>query len=104
MIPSITPVGYGSHRRLNWLIAVALYSFSAAAGSSLIGMLVALLGLLTHNVFNSVFDLKWLWISIMALLYCLHESGLIRMPSPQRRRQVPSGWRARYHPWIAASA
>jgi hypothetical protein len=104
MIPSITPVGYGGHTRLKWVSAVALYSLSAAVASSLTGMLLASLGLLLHGVAASVFALKWLWISILALLYCLHEIGIIRMPVPQRKQQVPRGWRQRYHPWIAASA
>jgi hypothetical protein len=104
MIPSINPVGYGEQKRLKWLTAVAFYSLSAAISSSLTGMLIASLGLLAHALSSMLFDLKWLWISILALLYCLHESRVIRMPSPQRKQQVPKGWRQRYHPWIAASA
>jgi hypothetical protein len=104
MIPTITPVGYGRHTRLKWLTAVGLYAISAAIASLMTCALAAALGLLTSSVAPSFFELRWLWLSLLALGYCLHESQVIRMPTPQRRQQVPKIWRDKYHPWITASA
>lgn len=103
MISSITPVVYGSHRRLKWLVAVALYSLSAALGGALTGAGVASLGFFVRRSWTPHNGELWLCFSLLALFYALHEARLWRLPLPQRARQVPSGWRVKYHPWASAT-
>lgn len=102
MISSITPVVYGSRRRLRWLVAVGLYSSSAALGSVLTGVAVSGLGFWVQHFWASLVGLRWFWFAVVAFLYSLHEAGLLQLPYPQREWQVPSGWRVQYHPWIVA--
>jgi hypothetical protein len=102
MIPSITPVVYGSHRKPKWLVAILLFSLCASLGSAAVGAAVALLGTGVRLALGVSAVAGWLGFGVVALLYSLHELKLLRLPRPQRNWQVPSGWRVKLHPWLTA--
>lgn len=78
-------------RRLGWH---ALGSLTTALPT---GALLGLLGIpLSHAV--PVAALLGVW-AALALAYGLHELGLLRMPTPMRRRQLPRHMRKTTQPW-----
>ena len=100
MAGTVVPVvGREPHRWLRstplWIhgigSVIAAATFGAAIG--LVGS--SLLGLYPSNAALSV-------AGIAAVVLALKESGLIALPLPQVKAQVPSGWRGRFAPRPAA--
>ncbi len=108
MVSTIIPIVYGrksAHSSAKWRSVIWLHAFSCAIGGATFGGAVALLGsllpwrivLIRHEVLVLVPT------GILSMLYAAHELGLIRVPVPQSRWQVPRSWRT-LSPPIAAAA
>jgi hypothetical protein len=84
MIETITPAVCGSRRRQR--IALLLFAAAAIAASAVLGALLGLAGSAvgTHGVVAVA--------AAAAALAALRELGLLRVPLPQARRQVPERW------------
>lgn len=78
-------------RRLGW------HALGSVATGSVTGVAVGVLG---HLALGSVPVglLLGVW-ATLALLYGLHELGVLRMPTPMRRQQLPRHLRRSMEPW-----
>lgn len=101
MIGTISPVVYGSSKRLKWIIALGLYAAGAGATSFIVGAVAGLLGALLGVAASRRAALFVLL--VLAFAYALYELSLITLPKPQRRWQVPARWRVNFHPWVAST-
>ena len=87
MLETFTPAVCGSRKRQR--TASVLFGISAVAAAATLG---ALLGLAGEMLGASRLVLA---AAGLALLAAAREGGIIRLPLPQVRRQVPEGWRFR---------
>ena len=85
MLETFTPAVCGSRRRQH--LAAAGFALGAIAAAALLGALFGLAGLLL-----GVEAAVWLAAGL-ALLGAARETGLVSLPLPQMRRQVPERWR-----------
>jgi hypothetical protein len=85
MLETFTPAVCGSRRRQR--AAVALFTVSAVLAAALLGAGLGLVGALA-GARGAV-----LAAGVLALLAAAREAGLVRLPLPQARRQVPERWR-----------
>jgi hypothetical protein len=104
MVSTITPVVYRRHRRINWLVAVVMFSMSAGIGGSAIGAILALAGQEMWKAHSPFISERWAVFALVAAFYSLHEFGIFRLPCPQRAWQVPPSWRVHLPPWVTASS
>ena len=87
MVETITPAGCGGRRRRT--LALALFTVGAVGASAGVGALLGLVGRgLDRGGALGV-------VALLAVLAALREAGLLCLPLPQARRQVPEGWRRR---------
>ncbi len=78
-------------------------AFAHLVGSSLGGAVVgSALALIGFPLALRMGEKRGLIIGIVALIFALGEFGLLKVPRPQRHKQVPAGWRARFPPEIVA--
>ena len=85
MIETITPAVCGSRRRQR--IALGAFALGALAASALVGGALGLLGAgLDRRATVPV-------AAALTALVALREAGLVRVPAPQLRFQVPERWR-----------
>jgi hypothetical protein len=85
MVETFTPAVCGSRNRQR--VAVLGFAVGALVASAVVGAaLGALGGLLGMELALAV--------AALALLAAAREAGLLRVPFPQSRRQVPEGWRS----------
>ena len=86
MVETFTPAVCGGRVRKH--LAAAGFTIGAVAASALVGGLLGLVGFL----------LGWRWAVLaaatVALAAAFRELGLVRLPLPQVRHQVPDRWRA----------
>jgi len=87
MVETITPAVCGSRRRHR--SAVALFTVSAALAAALVGLVLGLAGSAAGPATAVVVAA-----AVLAGLAALRELGLVRVPLPQARRQVPERWHA----------
>ena len=86
MVETIVPVVHGTR---TWMLSLALFTAGAVATAGLLGLaLGAALPAGGAAVAAAV--------AVFALLEAAAELGLVRLPLPQMRRQVPERWRERY--------
>jgi hypothetical protein len=85
MVETFTPAVCGSRRRQR--AAVALFTAAAVAAAAVLGALLGVVGAAV-GAREAV-----LAAGALALLAAAREAGLVRMPLPQARRQVPERWR-----------
>src|SRR6478735_8597106 len=86
MVETIVPVVHGTR---TWMLSLALFTAGAVATAGLLGLaLGAALPAGGATVAAAV--------AVFALLEAAAELGLVRLPLPQMRRQVPERWRERY--------
>ncbi len=85
MVETFTPAGCGGRRRQ--AAAVLLFTIGAIAAATGLG---AILG-----AFGGVLSTPWVVAvaTTLAVLGALRESGVLRIPLPDLRRQVPEPWR-----------
>src|SRR6478752_2632464 len=92
MVETIVPVVHGTR---TWMLSLALFTAGAVATAGLLGLaLGAALPAGGAAVAAAV--------AVFALLEAAAELGLVRLPLPQMRRQVPERWRERYRPPLTA--
>jgi hypothetical protein len=92
MVETIVPVVHGTR---TWLISLALFAAGATGTAALLGLL---LGAALPSGGPSVVAT----VAALALVEAAGEAGVIRVPVPQLRRQVPERWRERYPQPVAA--
>jgi hypothetical protein len=85
MLETFTPAVCGSRRRQR--AAVALFTASAVLAAALLGAALGFAGALV-GARSAVFAA-----AALALVAAAREAGLVRLPLPQVRRQVPERWR-----------
>jgi hypothetical protein len=85
MVETFTPAVCGSRTRQR--VAAALFALSAVATAAALGALLALVG----GALGA--DRAVYAAAALALLAAAREAGLVRLPLPQPRRQVPERWR-----------
>jgi hypothetical protein len=85
MLETFTPAVCGSRKRQR--IAVILFGASSLTAAAALGGLLGAAG--------SILGVRRLVLvaAALALLAAAREAGLVRLPFPQVRRQVPEGWR-----------
>lgn len=85
MVETLTPAGCGSRQRHR--IAVALFTAGSVLGAAALGAVLGLAG--------APLDREWALgvVAALALVAAAREAGLVRIPLPQLRRQVPERWR-----------
>ena len=86
MIETISPAVCGSRRR--YRIALACFALGAVSTSFALGALLGLTGALLGA------ERAVLAVAGLALVAAAREAGLLRIPLPQLRKQVPERWRA----------
>jgi cytochrome c biogenesis protein CcdA len=86
MIETISPAVCGSRRR--YRIALACFALGAVSVSLALGALLGLTGALLGA------ESAVLAVAALALVAAAREAGLLRIPLPQLRKQVPERWRA----------
>ncbi|MGD6964379.1 hypothetical protein ACQCVB_19430 [Fictibacillus phosphorivorans] len=89
MIYVIRPSGGRLKNWLSWLYQSLLYTFAAVLSSGFTGFIAATIG---KTLNFDVLDWSLLIVGIISLLYGFKEVGLIKLPMPQRKWQVPISW------------
>jgi hypothetical protein len=86
MVETFTPAVCGSRARQR--LAIALFALGALVASAALGAALGLAGGLigTRPALIAA--------AVVAFLAALRETGLVRLPLPQSRRQVPERWRS----------
>src|SRR5215510_7896875 len=98
MMDFITPV---VHRdRARWRTALIAYGVCAAISAAGFG---ALLGMGGRALVQRPIEYGAAALPVIILVAVLHELGVIRVPWPQRRWQVPSSWRFIEPRWIPSA-
>jgi hypothetical protein len=92
MVETIVPVVHGTR---TWLASLTLFALAATASAALLGL--ALGALLPAGGGRAAAV-----VALFALLEAAAELGVVRLPLPQLRRQVPQRWRERYPQPLAA--
>jgi cytochrome c biogenesis protein CcdA len=85
MLETFTPAVCGSRKRQ--IVAQALFAVSAVVTAAALGLVLGTIG----NVLGA--ERAVLIAAALALLAAAREAGLLRLPLPQARRQVPERWR-----------
>jgi hypothetical protein len=85
MVETFTPAVCGSRRRQR--LALAGFALGAVAASALVGASLGAVGALLGTQLAFV-------VAALALLAAAREAGIVRLPLPQLRRQVPERWRS----------
>ena len=85
MVETFTPAVCGSPRRQR--VAAVLFGVSAVVTAGVLGAVLGLTGA-ALGAQRAV-----LLAAALALVAAAREAGLVRLPLPQSRRQVPEGWR-----------
>ena len=85
MVETITSAGCGSRHRHR--VALALFSVGAIGAAAAVGAVLGLLG--------APLDRSWTVpvLAVLAVLAALREWGVLRVPVPGARHQVPERWR-----------
>jgi hypothetical protein len=85
MVETFTPAVCGSSHRQR--LALGCFALGALVASALVGAALGELGQLLGLRLAAV-------AAVLALVAAAREAGLVRLPLPQSRRQVPEQWRA----------
>ena len=101
MVSTIRPVVYSHKQFLNWSVALIIHVVGSIAGAAIIGLLAGLVGQLIPSPYQGNPLILFTTMGVLGAAYGFNEIGLIKMPRPQRNKQVPSNWR-RFHPYITA--
>src|SRR5579871_2534787 len=92
MVGTIAPAVRGGNGA-----AMASFLVGHAFAGAAFGALLGALGL----ALPSSPSLRWPLLAALAALAGLHDYGVVKLPLPQLRRQVPSEWRRRFSPSVA---
>lgn len=104
MVGTILPFVYGERQQGKREVALwfhsAGYVVGAATTGSLLGLLGAALPLHALHIDRGILALSAP--GAVSVLYSMRELGLVEVPAPQFRRQVPEKWRFQFRPKLAA--
>jgi len=104
MVGTILPFVYGERQQGKREVALwfhtAGYAVGAATTGCLLGILGAALPLHALHIDRGILALSLP--GAVSVLYSLRELGLVQVPAPQFRRQVPEKWRFQFRPKLAA--
>jgi sulfite exporter TauE/SafE len=102
MVSTISPVVYRNtvYKDCKWIVSSTIYVVGSMIGAAAVGTTLSVVG---SSVFMSPnAHLLLFAIGMASIMYSLHELNLLALPYPQRKAQVPSWWRYRFHPYITA--
>src|SRR5215468_582714 len=99
MMDFITPVVHGG--RVRWRLALLAYGACAAISAAAFGALLGMGGRALRQQLPSEHGAVAL--PVIVLVAAIHELGIVRIPWPQRRWQVPSSWRFIAPRWIPSA-
>jgi hypothetical protein len=86
MVETIVPVVHGIR---SWIVSLIAFASGALLTAAAVGLALGV-ALPTGG------STALLAAGLVAVVYAIGELGLVRLPSPQLRRQVPERWRERY--------
>ncbi len=99
MMDFITPVVHRSRAR--WRLALIAYGACAAVSAAAFGALLGMGGRALRQ--QLPIEHAAAALPVIALVAAVHEFGIVRIPWPQRRWQVPSSWRFTEPRWIPSA-
>lgn len=100
MVGTITPVVYGQRR---WARLMLVYSASQVAGATIIGVLLATVGIALSAWTSWEPSDLLLWLSVLTVVGSLYELRLLpRVRMPSSRWQVPRSWKRLSPPLMCA--
>jgi hypothetical protein len=102
MVGTIVPIVYGERSRGGAGIAHWFHFGGAVIGAVAAGTVFGLVGSIMRLVAQPGVAVVLAGVGAVALIYSLRELGLADVPMPQFHRQVPTSWRYRYRPNVAA--
>lgn len=102
MVGTIRPVVYRNHHMRNWLIALLFHLLGSTLAAIIVGGLFGMVGQWIGPQIGERGLRIAMVVAPVSLLYSLAELGFIRLPHPQRNRQVPEIWRRKFHPHLVA--
>lgn len=102
MVGTIVPIGYGERAQGQRALTPWIHFLGNVLGGAAVGALLGALGavLLSHGTVGPGSAL--LVTGVAGLVYSLRELGIVPVPLPLVRRQVPSKWRRDWPPRVAA--
>lgn len=98
MAGTIVPVVYGEKNRQERTLSLWLHTASSVTAAATTAVALSFLGRILIN--NPEERVAMIVLAGVAVIYSLRELGILRVPAPQRYRQVPATWRNRYNPRI----
>lgn len=102
MMDFITPVVHGGRAR--WKLALIAYGLAAAISAATFGALLGMGGRALRQQLPIGHGAVVLSVMVLVVLVAaVHELGIVRIPWPQRRWQVPSSWRFIAPRWIPSA-
>ena len=100
MVGTIIPIVYGeTFGKAVRLMGV--HTLGYLCGGAVFGSFLGFLGSVTLSSFSIETSVILRVTGIVGLLYSFHELGLVDIPAPQFKRQVPSSWRGRFSAEVA---
>ena len=85
MVETLTPAGCGSRQR--YRLALALFALGAIGAAAMLGAALGVAGSVLDR------DQALVVVGVLALMAAAREAGILRIPVPGLRRQVPERWR-----------
>ncbi len=103
MVGTIRPVVYRDRQLLRWGIATILHVLGNVVAAFTFGLIMGLLGHWLIPYSEGRWKLILGGLGILSIAYALDEIRILRLPHPQRAKQVPASWRALFHPYVTAT-
>ncbi len=107
MVGSIVPIVNGQFARHLLWGTLPIYFLASVSSAAVFGLALGLLSTSLNRLGNyfawiPTLQDSWVWglLALLCLGYALHELGLIKMPRPQIKRQVPRRWLYQFHPFL----
>ena len=97
MVETIAPVVHGESRK-RYVLTMSLHTVGAVLAAAAVGAVAGAVGLLLRAPWGTAGALV---VVAAATIYALREALGLRVPVPDRHRQVPLWWRSFYSPPIA---
>lgn len=79
-----------------WFWAALAYSLALLASATAVGMIAGIIGSAVRSaVVSTTYGGLWIWVvAVLAFAYGMRELGVLQLPMPQVRWQVPAEWSA----------
>lgn len=104
MVGTIPPIWYGESAERKLVLSPWLHGLGNVLGAGSLGWLLGAVGSLApwHGHARTASLLPLLATGLAGVAYSLREIGIIPVPAPQLKRQVPSQWRYKFPPRVVA--